>query len=177
MSSTATWRQPLANLSPEERRALQYWGPIESVTLRGGSTEDLWAAINAHAEALGYPSAQISATAINRLRTRAVGNREAMDRLGQLGPDDLITGRQIGRAPWERGLDKQNAMPMWQVQFEHIVEVDGQQISVYRTTMFQGTVPTSRRELELAIEEDAIELANRYGQEHVGIGSYRILAT
>lgn len=167
----------MANLTPEERRATQYWGPIESVTLHGGSTEDLWAAINAHAEALGYPSPQISATAVNRLRTIAVSNREAMARLAELGPDDLITGNQIGLAPWARGLDRMNAVPMWQVQFEHLVERDGVPQSVYRTTMFQGAVPRSRAELEAAIEEDAMEMASRYKEEHVGIGFYRILAT
>lgn len=167
----------MANLTPEERRALQYWGPIESVTLSGGSTENLWAAINAHASALGYDTPRIGATAINRLRTRAVANREAMTRLAGLGPDDLITGQHIAQAPWARGLTAQNALPMWQVQFEHIIKIDGVETTVYHSTVFQGTVPSSRRELEAAIEEDAIEIARRYQQEHVGIGSYRILAT
>lgn len=165
----------MANLTPEERRALQYWGPIEHVTLTGGSTEELWQAINDHAAALGYESAGISATSVNRLRTRAVANREAMAALNVLGPDDLITGSQMGRAPWERGLDRQNAVPMWQVQFEHTTLQNGVEVTEWRTTGFIGHMPRTRAELEAAIEEDAVEIAKKYGFEHVGIGAYRVL--
>lgn len=166
----------MANLTPEERRALQYWGTIEHATLSGASTTELWQMINEHAGALGYESAGISATAVNRLRTRAVANRQSSSVLGALGPDDRIDEPAIGRAPWERGLSRQNAVPMWQVQFEHITVENGLEVANWRSINFTGSMPRTRRELELAIEEDAAEMADNYGTEHVGIGAYRILA-
>lgn len=167
----------MADLTPGQRRATQYWKSIEAVTLAGGSTQELWAAINAHAQALGYESAGISIFDVNALRSRAVANRGALQNLDALGPDDLITGPAIGRAPWERDLNRQNALPMWQVSFEHHIRVDGEDVTIWRSTMFQGSVPRTRRELELALDEDAERMADEYGQEHVGIGAYSILGT
>lgn len=167
----------MAELTPQERRAMQYWGPIESVTMAGGSTRDIWDRIRAQAEALGYDSPGISALDVNRLRSQAVANRNALAGLDQLGEDDLITGSQIGNAPWGRSLNQQNAVPMWQVKFEHIVtDSNGNEQTVWRTSTFTGTVPRTRRELELALEEDGENLAGEYEQEHVGVGAYNILA-
>lgn len=166
----------MTTLNPEDRRALQYWGVIESVTLAGGSTQDLWQAINAQAEALGYERSGISIQNVNRLRSQAVALRQAGNRLEQLGPDDLLGGLQIGQAPWARPLGQQVSTPMWSVRFEHLIERDGVQLSEYRTSTFTGTVPRSRRELEEALDEDGANLANDYGATHLGIGEYRVLA-
>lgn len=166
----------MPNLTPEERRATQYWGSIEGVTRAGGSVTDLWRGINEQAAALGYDTAGISAIDVNRLRSLAVSNRNAERSLDRLGPDDLITGDAIGQAPWARSLNEQNAVPMWSVRFEHIVIVDGEEVTQYRTSVFTGEVPRTRRELELALEEDGENLAGEYEVEHVGIGGYTILA-
>lgn len=167
----------MAEFSKAQRRAMQYWGPVESVTLAGGSTADLWAAINAHATALGYESAGISATDVNWLRQRAGANRAAISRLEQLGPDDRIDGNQIGQAPWGRSLDKQAAVPMWSVRFEHqFNDANGDEQTAWRTSTFTGSIPRSRRELEAALNEDGENLAREYEIEHVGIGAYNITA-
>lgn len=167
----------MAEFSKEQKRAMQYWGPVESVTRQGGSTEELWAAINAHAEALGYEQAGISATDVNWLRQRAVANREALERLNQLGPDDRIDGIHIGQAPWGRPLDRQTAVPMWSVRFEHVfTDANGDEQTAWRTSTFTGSVPRSRRELEAALNEDGENLAGEYEIEHVGIGAYDVMA-
>jgi hypothetical protein len=165
------------DFTPSQKRAMQYWGPVESVVLRGGSTEELWQSINAQAAALGYERAGISATDINWLRQRAVANREAASRLDQLGPQDRITGDRIGQAPWGRPLNEQVALPMWSVRFEHVfLNSNGDEETAWRTSTFTGSVPRTREELELALEEDGQNLANEYEVEHVGIGAYSILA-
>lgn len=166
----------MAQFNPEDKRALQYWGPIESVTLRGGSTQELWQAINDQAAALGYDKAGISIQNVNRLRQAAVELRETGNRLDRLGPDDLLTGQEIGTAPWARPLADQIATPMWSARFEHIIQRGGVEISEYRTTTFNGIVPRSRRELEDALDEDGQQLAGEYDAEHVGIGEYRVMA-
>lgn len=167
----------MAEFTKEQKRAMQYWGPVESVTLQGGSTEQLWEAINAQAAALGYERAGISATDVNWLRQRAVANREANSRLSGLGADDRIDGPMIGQAPWGRSLNQQVAVPMWSVRFEHIFNDDnGDEQRAWRTSTFTGSVPRSRRELEDALGEDGDSLAEEYGVEHVGIGSYSVLA-
>lgn len=166
----------MADFSKEQRRAMQYWGPVERVVNAGGSTEELWAAINAHAAALGYERAGVSATDMNWLRQQAVANREASNRLAALGPDDRIDGPAVPRAPWGRPLQQQVAVPMWSARFEHIfTDSNGQEQRKWRYTTGTGTFPRSRRELERAINEDAERLANDYEVEHVGIGAYSLL--
>lgn len=166
----------MADFTKEQRRAMQYWGPVEHVVNAGGSTEDLWAAINAHAAALGYERAGVSAVDMNWLRQRAVANREANNRLAALGPNDRIDGPAVARAPWGRPLQQQTAVPMWSVRFEHIfTDSNGDEQSAWRYTTGTGTFPRSRAELEAAISEDAERLADEYEVQHVGIGAYSLL--
>lgn len=166
----------MSDLTPGQTRALQYWGVIESATLAGSGTADLWQRINDQATALGYESAGVSAKDISALRSRAVGIRNARDALGNLGESDLITGSQIGQAPWARDSRAQNTVPMWQARFEHTFTDEGVEKTEWRTSVFTGQIPRSRAELLDALNEDAAGLADSYGTENGGVGDFFLLA-
>lgn len=165
----------MADLTPGQTRALQYWGVIESATLAGANTQDLWQRINDQAESLGYPSAGVSARDVATLRSRAVAIRNSRDTLHSLGDEDLIDASAIGRPPWERSLSSQNLVPMYQVRFEHAVTRDGVQTTEWRTSVFTSTFPRTKLEMEEALNEDATGLADSYGVQNGGIGDYFIL--
>lgn len=161
---------------PISKRAMQYWGVIESATLAGESTEQVWARIHAQAEASGYDSPGIGIRDVARLRSQAIGSRNAANHLHDLGPNDLVTARAIGTVPYARDLARQVTVPMFQVKFEHLVIRNGQQVTEYRSTVFTDTLPRSRAELEAHLENDGQELAKKYGVQHAGIGDYQIVA-
>lgn len=166
----------MAELSPGEKRALQYWGVIESATLAGANTQELWQRINDQAAALGYESAGVSARDVARMRSQAVGIRNAANTLAGLGPHDRIDSGAIGNAPWARDIRGQNTVPLWQVKFEHTVIREGEQVTEYRTSVFTGSIPRTRHELELQLSQDAAGLADSYGVEDAGVGDYFIMA-
>jgi hypothetical protein len=62
------------------------------------------------------------------------------------------------------------------VRFEHSYIKDGVPVTEWRTTVYTGTLPRTRRELELSIEQDAQGLADDYGVEHVGVGDYYVMS-
>jgi hypothetical protein len=166
----------MSDLTPGQRRALQYWGPIEHGTLAGENTAQIWQRIRDQAAALGYDTPGVGARDIAYLRSQAVGIRTARDQLERAGEQDLITGEMIGSVPWSRGLASQNVVPKWQVRFEHNIVVDGRETTVWRTSMFTGSIPRSRRELETDLNADAANLAREYEVGNAGIGAYHILA-
>lgn len=167
----------MASAQDRAKHASQYWGAIERVTLAGGNTQDVWAAINAQAEAMGMESAGVNASDIAPLRTQAVRNREALARLERNAPGDLITGQMIGTAPWARDLGQQNLTPTYSVRFEHTTVSNGVETTTWRTSLFkEGTLPQTREELEAALNGDAEQMARGYGVGHVSIGSYSIAA-
>lgn len=165
----------MAQLNPGQRRALQYWGVIESATMAGASTQDLWQRINEHAQHLGYDSAGVSASDIASLRSRAISVRNSARALDRMAPADMLTNDQIATAPWARELASRNTVPMWQVRMEHNVIRDGQHQTDVRTVVFTGTLPRSRAELETALTRDAAQLARKYGVTDEGIGNYTIM--
>lgn len=165
----------MADLTPGQTRALQYWGPIEAGTLKGENTQQIWQRIHNQAEALGYDKPGVTARDIAFLRSQAVESRTAREHLNRLGPDDLIDGQAFGTAPWARGLHEQNVLERVQVRFEHKIVTDGVESTVWRTSLFTGSMPRSKRELELALEGDAANMAAEYGVGNGGIGDYSIV--
>ena len=164
----------MADLTPGQRRAMQYWGAIESATLAGEGTQQIWERIRAQQAADAQHAVAVSATDVGWLRSKAVELRNARAGLASLADEDMITGRNIPTAPWARELASRNTVSMYQVRFEHRTEANGVMSSDWRTIMFTGELPRTRRELELAVEGDAVEIANKYGVQHSGIGDYTL---
>ena len=164
----------MADLTPGQTRALQFWGVINKATADRVGTAELWQRINAASAAAGHARPGFGIADLQKVRSLAVGVRAMQAAFNSLGGDDLITGDQIAQAPWSRPLASRNVVGMWQVEFEHVTRVNGVEQSNYRVTTFTGTVPRTRNELQAAIEQDASRMARDYGTEHVDIGDYRL---
>ncbi len=100
-------------------RALFYWGAIESGTMAGESTQEIWGRIRAAAESQGFDSPGITAQDVSKIRAAAGGVRAASTRLAAAQDIESTLGRFVATAPWARPLPERNTLGMWQVRFEH----------------------------------------------------------
>lgn len=156
-------------------KALFYWGDIESGTLSGESTADIWARIRARAETMGLDRPGITAQDVSKIRAAAGQVRAAGTRLGSAPDEESLISRYVGLAPWSRPLEERNTHGMWQVRFEHTVSGDNGDETNWRTVMFKGQLPNTIGELRAQIEQDAQALADKYGVDHLGVGTMSIL--
>lgn len=157
-------------------RASVFWGTAQKAAREGYTTAQYWDALKAHAESLGLESPEISAVQASRLRGRAGAGLRAANTLQGSPLDTAITGDMISLAPYSRDLASRNAYGQWQVRFAHTVNVDGEEQSEYRSVVFTGQLPYTVGELQDAVEQDAIQLANDYGTEHVGVSDISLIA-
>ena len=162
--------------NPGDRRYLMWYGTVEAAARDRATTADLWSRLRDHAESLGLSGPGLTIGQVNQLRGLASGVINAERNLGRAQPEYGIDSGMIAGAPWARDLAERDALPMFQVRFEHQVIVDGVPQSEWRTVMYRGQLPSSVGALQEDIEGDAQEMADNYGQEHVGVGTITILA-
>lgn len=153
-----------------------YWGVVEGAARAGANTQQVWEAIRQHAATLGLESPGITAQDVSRLRGEAGGIIRAGNRLERARPDQGITSDLISRPYFGRTEDRQNAAAMYQVRFQHTVEANGEQQTLWRTVTFRGALPATVGGLADLVEQDAAEMAEGYGQTHLGIESMQLMA-
>lgn len=153
-----------------------YWGVVENAARNGLGTAEVWTAIREHASTLGRQTPGITAQDVSRLRGEAGGIIRAERTLGAARPDQSIGADMIAQPFFGRSLDVQNTLPIYQVRFQHELDVNGERQTLWRTVTFRGSRPPTVGQLADAVEQDAAELAESYGQTHLGIGSMQLLA-
>lgn len=163
-------------LTPAEAKALAYWPQIEYAARNSLNTADLWAAIREAAADLGLESPGVSIQGVNGLRSLAVGIQRREDEFAQLADSKRLLGRMITDAPWSRSAGERKGLPKFQVRFEHTFTQSGETRTEWRTALFEGKLPRTVGELRALVGGDAVQLANKYGVEHVGAGSLQVLA-
>jgi len=164
------------DLTPSQRELMQYWGTIENAVSVRASTADLWTAVSAAAEAAGNPLTDVSAADMSVLRGAAARVRNAAEVLASVTQDTALNVTMIAEAPWSRPLAEQNAMPAWQVRFQMTTIEDGNEVTGWYTTLFEGALPDTTELLTAAVEEDGNAIAGSYDVGFGGIGSLQILA-
>jgi hypothetical protein len=167
----------MPDFTPGATKLLAYWGNIQSSVGARASTASLWQDVRDAAAADNYNIAPANAIDMGQLRSIAVGNRTAMERLAALGSPGTITAEHIGTELFARSLAEQALAPIHLVRFEHNVMVDGELQTVWRTDRFEGDLPLTKDDLILQLNADAAALADEYSQTHVGIGAMSISAT
>ena len=170
-------------LTPGQKALLPYWGPIQSAVSQRVSTADLWTAVREAAAAEGVTISGVSATDMSGLRGLAASQRNASANFSQAHPGDTITGSMIAQDISSRGLADQALAPSWIVRFEQDLNFEGQLRTVWRSSVFEGSLPPTVDELRNQLDLDAEQLlASSSGgidatsAVHIGIGQIQISA-
>jgi len=159
-----------------QRKLLAYWGTIQSAVSQRVSTADLWAAVRDAADAEGVSLKGSTAIDMGRLRSIAGSMRNAQEQLQQGRPDQVITGSMIATDLSARPLQDQLLAPSWIVRFEHDVTVNGELQTLWRSSVFESSLPPTIGDLRSSVEADAVALADDYDVTHVGVGRMQISA-
>src|SRR5581483_11170608 len=104
-----------------DRSSLMWWGTVEGAARDRATTADLWSRLQDHAESLGLAGPGLTLSQVNQLRARASEVINAERNLSRARDEYGIDSSMIANAPWSRPLGEQNALPMYQVRFEHKV--------------------------------------------------------
>lgn len=164
----------MPDLTPAETKAMAYWPQIEGSAARHDTTASLWASINAAAAELGLTSPGVSAIAVNRLRAMATGIQRRSDQLAALPNSKRLTSGLVSQAPWSRSLAEQRALPKFQARFQHTFTKNGDSVTEWRTSVWDGKLPRTIGQLRDAIDLDAQNMANKYGVEHDSVDAIQL---
>lgn len=162
-------------LSEAALRALAYWPQIEWAAANHLTTADLWANIHAAADELGLSSPGAPLQGVNELRAMATRIQAASARLNTAPPTNRLRAEYRALAPWSRSQRQMNTSPMYSVRFAHTFMSNGEQITEWRTSVFNGRPPRTVGQLFELVDNDARNLAKDYGVEHLSADDLQLL--
>lgn len=170
-------------LTPGQKALLPFWGNIQSAVSQRVSTADLWAAVREASAAEGVVLRGVSATDMSGLRGLAASQRNGSQSFDTARPDQVITGQMIAQDLSSRSLQDQALAPSWIVRFEQDLNVSGRLMTVWRSSVFEGSLPITKGDLMNTLDTDAEQLlaASSGGIDatsavHIGIGRIQIVA-
>ena len=170
-------------LTPGQQALLPYWGNIQSAVSQRAGTAELWDAVRQAAAAEGVVLRGVSATDMSGLRGLAATQRNASANLLRAGPGEVITGLMISQDLSSRDLVAQALAPSWIVRFEQDLNVSGELLTVWRSSVFEGSLPLTINDLRNTLDTDAEQLlaASSGGVDattatHLGVGQIQISA-
>ena len=166
----------MPDLSDAARKALAYWPQIEYAAAAGMNTADLWSAIRDAAEELGLASPGVSVQGVSQLRGLAAGIQRGAASFERLADNLGLGNVHVAQAPWSRSLAEQAALPMYHVRYQHTVMGPEGPETNWRTSVFTGPLPDTVGGIRAAINEDAAQLANKYGVAHGDVAGLQILS-
>lgn len=151
------------------RSGLIFYGAILNAALEGQSTSEIWATIKAQAQALGLPSAGVSAADVSRIRGMAGAEVRAMNGLvGAQGTDSPLT--YAVSPPWAGTIQERNASPTYLVRYavDGLTDPAGNQ--AWRTVKYGAdNIPGSMDALLADLEAQNEAMDADYGTESGGI--------
>lgn len=166
---------PRHQLSPAAQKALAYWGVIELAAQVRATTADLWGWIRDAADELGLASPGVSVQGVSELRGRAGQIQEAARQFARLADNQRVRGVSVATPPWARDPALMRAQPRFAVRYQHTFEHQGQLVTEWRTSMFDGRPNATAGQLRRDVELDAQNLANKYGTTHVETSNHQVL--
>lgn len=157
-------------------RAMFFWGPIQEVANAHGTVTQMWDTIRAVVQSMGWQSPGVGATDISRLWTAAVRVRESAAQFNAATPTESMAASFLADAPWARPVQIQNLSEKYLVRFTHETADDnGVVTSDIKSAYINGPLPPTVGDLLDVIDEDAEEMADKYGRTHVGASVLEIL--
>lgn len=168
----------MSRVSGLSNRALAFYGAARGAVALRASTAEFFQAITDAAQAFGYESHGLSFAEVNQLRSAAVRVRNAADRFNRADGSTVLDASMIGREPYGRSLDQQAAQPLYHVTITlHTADpMTGDISSEFRRVQFAGDLAISKDDLLAALDQDAQQLADTYGQTYAGHDVIEILA-
>jgi hypothetical protein len=167
--------KPTSHLSPAAQAAMPYWRDIDYAAAEKLTTEDMWTMIKDRAEEYGLSSPGVSAVGVAQLRGLATGLQRSTTAFERLADTRSLPGRFWTQAPWARSRAEQRALPKFNVRFQHTFTRNGETVTEWRTSVFETKPPRNVGELRAMVQGDAINLARKYGAEHIGISDLQLL--
>lgn len=164
------------DFTPGQQKLLAYWGEIQSAVSQRVSTAALWETVRVAAAQEGRPLSGVGAIDMNLLRSIAAEQQRTMGVITAGRLDQTITADMIARDLSSRALADQNLAPRFLVRFQHDVIVDGQLQTLWRSSFFDGSLPSTKGDLLNALTQDAVAMSDDYGVTHAGVGQFQISA-
>jgi len=162
-------------LTPGQLKLMPIWGSIEAAVSQRASTADLWQAVREAAAQGNLDITGVNAIDLGGLRSMGAQIRNAAANLASATAGASIEGSMVAQAPWARPLAEQNALGMYQVRYLHSVLEDGEAVTAWRTSVFEGAIPATVEGLMAAVTEDAQAVADSHGTSHIGVSGVQIL--
>jgi hypothetical protein len=155
----------MASLDPLQRLVLgRYWSEIFGGAAQRVSTSDLFVSIRARAQELGLSSVGVGASVVSTLRGYASRMVSAAGRLNKAADETSLGNTYIAEAPWARPLVEQNTMPIYNVTFQHTIELeDGSTVTKHQNMTIVGQLPPTVGDLRAQVESEAAILAAEGG--------------
>lgn len=147
-----------------------YWGIIQSAVNERVTTADLWRVVQDAASEEGADLSGVRISDMSRIRSLAVSIRNSSEAFMNADENAAIDANMVSQNINSRSLLDQNTVPIYQVRFEQLVLEGEEANSVWRTVTYTGDLPTTKAALLDELDIGAEDLANSYGQQHVGIG-------
>ena len=156
----------------------KYWGEIRNATAQHYSTKETWDAVKNALARDGYTGFERgSFIRMNQLRSLASSQAYAMESLSKAADETSLDSRFIAQDIDSSPLDLQALSQEYKVQYEHVINVDGEQHTVWRTD-FMPYLPGTKGELIAELQDEGDMLSQTggtdEGAEHVGIGNVLI---
>lgn len=159
------------------RASLQWLGAARGAASNRASTADFYQALRDAGALIGKNQGGLTFGEVNQLRSAAASLRNAQERFQRAPDGDALDASHIGQAPYGRSLDKQAAMPIYNVGITlNTITNEGDDRSRYTTITFTGQLPPTKAELLLQVEQDARAYADQYEEEYAGHDIVEILA-
>lgn len=151
----------MAELSKGARTALaRYWSEIMAGAANKESTSAIFDRIKARAGELGLTSVGVGATEISRLRSYASAMVRSQEQFASARGDQSMTAAFIAETPWSRGLNERNLNPVYNVQYQHTIQLDdGSVVTKWQTITISDVLPSTVAELNGRIAAEAQMMA------------------
>ncbi len=163
-------------LTPGQKKLLPWWGIIQAAVSQRVQTAEIWQLVRDAATREGVTLSGVSAADMSRMRAIPAAQRNAAENLQRSRPTDAITASMIAQDISARSAQDQILAPKWIARFEHDFTVEGELQALWRSSIFEGSLPASIGDLRNTLEADAEALAADYDVTHIGIGRIQIAA-
>ena len=168
----------MTRLDDTQRAALANWWTLaEAAAFSGFTSTDTTSAASDLANQAGRSLAFAESAAISTLYGYARRMANAAGVL-QAAPDtSVIDANMIAVPPWARDEQVMNTTPIWHATFEFTyLDQAGNLTTDFRTSVFEMTLPETVGELAAAIQDDAQQMADKYGVTLVSATLHSLLA-
>lgn len=168
----------MPRLTAGQRSALADWWELTQHAGYGGyTTTDLIAAASDIAQQFGRSLSFSESSSLAVLYGYARRMFNASQEVQNAAREDYITGAHIAIPPWARDENAMNTSPIWHVTYNAtFIDQNGDTITEYKTSVFEGVLPPTIGDLQDAIEEDAQALSVKYQYQFVSAELTEILA-